>query len=101
MKDFSEQIQTLRHVAYAYSKNGLGAILNEAADTIETLSAKLVANSGWIPCSERLSDNKGWYLVYAKNQRPFVAYFKGKTFPLNNHYHEIVAWQPLPEPYHE
>ena len=56
---------------------------------------------GWIPCSERLPEEKGWYLVYAKNQRPFVAYFKGKTFPLNNHYHEIVAWMPLPEPYEE
>lgn len=56
---------------------------------------------GWIPCSERLPEEKGWYLVYAKNQRPFVAYFKGKTFPLNNHYHEIVAWMSLPEPYEE
>lgn len=56
---------------------------------------------GWIPCSERLPEEKGWYLVYAKNQRPFVAYFKGKTFPLNNHYHEIIAWMPLPEDYHE
>ena len=55
----------------------------------------------WIPCSERLPEEKGWYLVFAKGQRPFVAYFKGKTFPLNNHYHEIVAWQPLPEPYIE
>lgn len=58
-------------------------------------------NGGWIPCSERLPEEKGWYLVYAKNQRPFVAYFKGKTFPLNNHYHEIIAWMPLPEPYRE
>lgn len=56
---------------------------------------------GWIPCSEKLPEEKGWYLVYAKNQRPFVAYFKGKTFPLNNHYHEIVAWMTLPEPYEE
>lgn len=56
---------------------------------------------GWIPCSDRLPEEKGWYLAYAKNQRPFVAYFKGKTFPLNNHYHEIVAWTPLQEAYHE
>lgn len=53
----------------------------------------------WIPCSERLPEEKGWYLVFAKGQRPFVAFFKGKTFPLNNHYHEIIAWMPLPEPY--
>ena len=54
---------------------------------------------GWIACEDRLPEENGWYLVYAKNQRPFVDYFKGKTFPLNNHYHEIVAWMSLPEPY--
>lgn len=82
--------------------------MTRAADTIESLSEKLQAKNmeqsaedcgGWIACEDRLPERKGWYLVYAKNQRPFVAYFKGKTFPLNNHYHEIVAWRPLPEPY--
>lgn len=61
---------------------------------IQALEKQL--NGGWIPVSERLPEEKGWYLVYVKEQRPYVAYFKGKTFPLNNHYHEIIAWQPLP-----
>lgn len=84
-------------------------IMRQAADTIEALSAKVAAanmeqseryyNGGWISVDDRLPEENGWYLVYAKNQRPFVAYFKGKTFPLNNHYHEIVAWMHLPEPY--
>lgn len=52
-----------------YSKKNTGAtanLLNEAARTIEVLSAKLSAanlerssqyyNNGWIPCSERLPD---------------------------------------------
>lgn len=71
------------------------------SDDLYSLIDNLPKIGGWIPCSERLPDEKGWYLVFAKNQRPFVAYFKGKTFPLNNHYHEIVAWMPLPEPYEE
>lgn len=78
------------------------------SDDIETYKAEWCPlkeqkadRGGWIPCSDRLPEEKGWYLAYAKNQRPFVAYFKGKTFPLNNHYHEIVAWTPLPEAYHE
>lgn len=113
MSIISEQVKKLRYKADIYNTVGsawelnraeakiLQGLLRKAADTIETLSAKLAANSGWIPCSERLPEEKGWYLVYAKNQRPFVAYFKGKTFPLNNHYHEIVAWMTLPEPYEE
>jgi len=53
----------------------------------------------WMPVNEKLPEEKGWYLVYAEGQRPYVAYFKGKTFPLDNHYHKTIAWQPLPEPY--
>ena len=106
MSMISEQIKELREF------DCFGTVkqtMLEAADTIEALSAKLAeANmersdryygGGWISCEDRLPEEKGWYLVYAKNQRPFVAYFKGKTFPLNNHYHEIVAWMHLSEPY--
>lgn len=112
--NISEQIEELRNLSFVLGFETFASVmakiaLSKAADTIESLSAKLQAANmertadcgGWIPCSERLPEEKGWYLVYAKNQRPFVAYFRGKTFPLNNHYHEIVAWQPLPEPYHE
>lgn len=107
MSMISEQVKKLKGFAEGYAKCGnwhVADTFREAADTIEALSAKLVAanmenGSGWIACEDRLPEEKGWYLVYAKNQRPFVAYFKGKTFPLNNHYHEIVAWMPLPEPY--
>lgn len=112
MSMISEQVRKLREYSEIYAVNTefilnfpmLGQLLNQSADTIEALSAKLQAanmenGSGWIACEDRLPEEKGWYLVYVKNQRPFVAYFKGKTFPLNNHYHEIVAWMPLPEPY--
>lgn len=106
----SEQVKELRETAELFDKIDDGRrMLLQAADTIEALSAKLAAanmersdryyGGGWIACEDKLPDEKGWYLVYAKDQRPFVAYFKGKTFPLNNHYHEIVAWMPLPEPY--
>ena len=112
----SEQVKEIKACAYAHEASGdaiygTANILYQAADTIKALSAKLAAanversdryyGGGWIACKDRRPEEKGWYLVYAKNQRPFVAYFKGKTFPLNNHYHEIIAWQPLPEPYHE
>lgn len=108
MSMISELIKNLRWYG-SYADSAEKDLMYEAADTIEALSAKLAAanmerseryyGGGWIACEDKLPDEKGWYLVYAKDQRPFVAYFKGKTFPLNNHYHEIVAWMPLPEPY--
>lgn len=107
MSMISEQVKEFRDCVHRWqsfenvSSSEPFKLLSQAADTIEALSAKLAANGGgWIACEDRLPEEKGWYLVYAKNQRPFVAYFKGKTFPLNNHYHEIVAWMHLPEPYH-
>lgn len=41
MSLISEKVRMLRDVANAYKGNGLELILNDAADTIEELSAKL------------------------------------------------------------
>lgn len=111
VKELRECVEECDNPLYDMKMKRIAKLMYQAADTIESLSAKLQSanmersaedcGGGWIPCKDRLPEEKGWYLVYAKNQRPFVAYFKGKTFPLNNHYHEIIAWQPLPEPYHE
>ena len=50
MNTISEQVQALRDVSQAYKQNGLSLILAEAADTIESISAKLqAANEKQIP----------------------------------------------------
>ena len=74
--------------------------VKNAVGTAITCMERQLTN-GWIPVDSRLPKERGWYLVHAEGQRPYVAFFKGNTFPLNNHYHKIVAWQPLPEPYRE
>lgn len=58
----------------------------------------------WIPVSERLPEKDGWYLVQYKRellgglQIEVVGYdergFLGSI-------DEVIAWQPLPEPYKE
>ena len=83
-------------------------------------------NSGWIPCSERLPEDGGYYLVtyhewskgnflpkyndtyvrrmhYQKSER-----FTGWNYPVcvddraeNDTNREVIAWQPLPEPFKE
>ena len=122
MSLISEKVQVLRDVATAYESNGLGLILNDAANTIEELSAKLASanmerstayyNNGWIPCSERLPDVpegiedsecpefnvtiKGAELATTLKYAP-----DGTWFNDDGEIYNVIAWQPLPEPYKE
>ena len=81
---------------------------------------------GWIPCSERLPEESGYYLVTYHNwsdgnflpkyddtyvrrlHYQISEHFVGWNYPKNvddraeNDCHkEVIAWQPLPEPYKE
>ena len=56
----------------------------------------------WIPCSERLPDKHGVYLVTGENGHVFE--YDYSDFTTHNEKwsycgNEIVAWRPLPEPY--
>lgn len=122
MSMIGEQIQALRDVAQAYRHNGLYLILNNAADTIESLSAKLAAknmerstayhNNGWIPCKERLPN-----VEVSENVKAGMCTDSGKEFLITDaegyvyesvfwavereFKDEAIAWMPKPEPYHE
>ena len=101
-------------------------IVKEAADTIESLSAKLQAANmersvedcgGWIPRKERLPEDGVdvlvWfeYFRYGEYNRLFQT--KGISYTFNGEWSgfvngssgwnqlRIIAWQPLPEDYHE
>ena len=83
-------------------------------------------NGGWIACSERLPEESGYYLVtyhdwsdgnflpkyddtYVRRLHYQISeHFVGWNYPKNvddraeNDFHkEVIAWQPLPEPYKE
>ena len=110
-----EQITELRGTAL--EEPSFGRILEEAADTIESLS-KLQAEDcggGWILCKERLPENSTEIvLVCLKNGAVSVAICpiggefinmivgasvqKIRVFPECN---PVIAWKPLPDPYHE
>ena len=60
-------------------------------------------SGGWIPCSEKMPEQGGVYLVSYKNPHcfPNAAVFNGVMF-LDNFMGEdkhVIAWMPLPEPY--
>lgn len=97
-------------------------IVHEVAEEFATDTN--VGTNGWIPCSERLPEDGGYYLVtyhewskgnflpkyndtyvrrmhYQKSER-----FTGWNYPLcvddraeNDTNREVIAWQPLPEVY--
>ena len=52
----------------------------------------------WIPCSERLPDQNGKYLVVGRQKAINILKFDGGRW-----YGKwgVVAWMPLPEPYRE
>lgn len=70
-------------------------------------------NGGWIPCSERLPEEDGVYIISFKEYSGLiccaVAYLtlnhpKWKWWDLENeyeYYEAVIAWQPLPAPYKE
>lgn len=115
----SEQVKELRKATKWFDAacfpEGV-KLANKAADTIESLSAKLQAANmersaedcgGWIQCSERLPENEKMVLLSLKNLdicTGFNADFE-KRFHIVGYgytnYENVLAWMPLPEPYHE
>lgn len=127
MSMISEQIRHLRTLQEAMRlDNKLGRvkcdgsflenrikIIDDAIDTIETLSAKIQANNfnnGWIPCEDRLPNEIGTYLVQmvdSKGRNDFyIALFNMTFMYIENDYYgmtvpNVVAWMPLPKGYKE
>lgn len=64
-------------------------------------------NNGWIPCSERLPEEDGKYIVTVKNltgrwimkNNVFVCNYWDDDFHFQGwDDNEVIAWQPLPQP---
>jgi hypothetical protein len=87
----------------------LEEIVNELAEEFAT-DINVVSKDGWIPCSERLPKDDSICIVtveYPNNEtdvdygwfdRTGICWYVGiQEFRTSN----ILAWQPLPEPYKE
>lgn len=103
----------------------LSSILIQAADTIESLSAKLTAanmersdryyGGGWIACEDRLPEDGidvlVWYEYFRYGEYNRLFQTIGISYTYNGQWSgfvndssgwnqlSIFAWQPLPEPY--
>lgn len=122
MSMISKQIDELR--TYAKDRKGeLAKLINDAADTIETLFTKLSASNlerssqyyhgGWIPCSERLPEDvkKEYWVCTDTGHQCTCRWTNINHFwtDLTTDWHwnifdvpmhsRVIAWMPLPEPY--
>lgn len=78
-------------------------ILNQFIDYIDA-APTIKPEPQWIPCSERLPEKEGNYLItaqpaynHAKDIR--IAHWSSRWVGYVKS--EIIAWMPLPEPYEE
>ena len=124
MSLISKQIDDLRD--YAKSRYGyLAKIINDAADTIELLSAKLSAanmerssayyHGDWIPCNKKLPDPNFSVLVQlnddfadpiqimtlniSKCEGDFFCSWRTQEMGIDFDMDDVVAWMPLPKEY--
>ena len=89
-----------------------GDVLGTSKETQEaiTMAVKALEQCRWIPCSERLPDKKGYYLVTRKNPKGHVTRVRFNpeqvergvyNSPWGNGDCDILAWMPLPDAYEE
>lgn len=91
------------HIGYSsYDLNNVLAWRKECFEIIET--------NGWIPCSEQLPDNISTVIVQVREiEKPTFGWYANmeKKWILSEKDFEdlkefsVLAWQPLPEVYHE
>ena len=110
MSMISELVKGLRKLGNQWKHNDVAGcnLIFEAADTIETLSAKLsahnLANGGWIPVSERLPRDDEEVLISCEWGVDIGWYdCDGWRSEWINHYDDdnVLAWMPLPPAYKE
>lgn len=101
-----ERLEKAKDRANRHYNYGNVTAYHNAIDIVEDLAEE--CKNGWIPCEERLPDTEDWVLVCAvgKNEGVFIAYFEEKTKKWRYdtdegiyYYVDVIAWQPLPEPY--
>ncbi len=68
----------------------------------EIINGKMLR--GWIPCSERLPEKSGWYLVTVelldgRKETNMTLYTPKNMWMLSCNETQVLAWQPLPEPW--
>ena len=83
--------------------NGLdGSVVDDICEKIEALPSADRPQGEWIPCSERLPSESGYYLCCNNGYLPYVGHFiNGRWSDFDCTIVHADAWMPLPKPYKE
>jgi len=99
----NEELRKLRIMAII-DKGTSGKVILRLLDEIGALQARIAeleAERRWIPCSERMPDKNGWYLVMIANEwydvsSDYCAKIGGEVYWSDKS--SITHWMPLPDP---
>lgn len=80
-------------------EKGKNCAVSEAIEIVEQEAEQY--NNGWIPCSERLPETSGFYLVSTVTGvvGSVSYYIEQESRVMHTSLGTAIAWQPLPEPY--
>ena len=75
----------------------------DGCDDVKVLSALPSADAEWIPCSERLPSESGWYLITVQGCEKVADmewyYSEWDAWNGVSSEQQVIAWMPLPKPY--
>ena len=102
-----EDLEKFHHARKIYEENTIKLAAYEDTGFSPEELQQLVNQQKWhVVADGDLPEEKGQYLLQMEvtNSKimPFMIGFyrsKSRTFPLENHYHHILAWRELPEPW--
>ncbi len=123
MNDIEKAIEQLKHDKENFEellKENKPSMIRERVENIIKAHSLAISalekqlNGGWIPVSVRLPEEKGFYIFQLKDNRMHEYYYVNKTLygdcegqfdePIDEvafSFNDVIAWQPLPEPYKE
>lgn len=90
-----EALKILKHHAtlHAFSQNDIDNILTAMEEY-----AQIYAGNGWISCKERLPEENGYYICWARTEPGLIHYHKDAGWQ-NGFYDDVVThWQELNPP---
>ena len=99
MIDEKKLIEDFKHT---FSDSVLNQTFGFGKYTLLEVFEKMVERqpkTDWIPCEERLPSENGAYLVCFPNGDVDIIEFSDGHFWWNVTVLEVIAWQPLPQPY--
>lgn len=90
------------HDKYLLAIEKLAAYEDTGLTPDEIINGEMLG--GWIPCSERLPEKSGWYWVTVElldgcKETNMTLYTPKNMWMLSCNETQVLAWQPLPEPW--